>query len=161
MNTRMNRLRSILVSLLYMWCWKTYAVCCNENLVVWNTTIIDQLQLNQFIENVTTYTNQWNTTNCLYLSLGGGTNYELDIVKLMKISVSGSLVMESKDGSTEINCTVDQKLYTYGAEQLYQTVQPLSRASLVLLDGLIFTGCPVPILIEEASNVFIQNCVFQ
>ena len=157
----MNRLRSILASLLYMWCWKTYAVCCNENLVVWNTTIVDQLQLNQFIENVTTYTNHWNTTNCLYLSLGGGTNYELDIVKLMKISVSGSLVMESKDGSTEINCTIDQQLYMYGVEQLYQTVQPLSHASLVLLDGLIFTGCPVPILIEEASNVVIQNCVFQ
>ena len=150
---------SILDSLL--WCWKTCAVCCNENLVVWNTTIVDQLHLTQYIENVTMYSNHWNTTNCLCLSLGGGTNYELDIVKLMKISGSGSLVLESKDGSAEINCTVDQQLYMYDPEELYQTVQPLSRASLVLLDGLTFTGCPVPILIEEAANVVIQNCVFQ
>ena len=155
----MNRLRSILGSVLC--CWITYAVCCNEldeNLAVWNATIVNQLQLTQFIDNVTMYTDHWNTTNCLYLSLTGGTNYELDIVKLMKISVNGSLVMESEGGSADMNCTIDPQ---YDLEELSQTLQPLSRASLVLLDGLIFTGCPVPILIEEASNVAIQNCVFQ
>ena len=156
----MNRSRSILI--LVLWCWKTYVVCCNEfdeNLVVWNATIFDHLQLTQFIENVTMYTDHRNTTNYIYLSLTGGTNYELDIVKLMKISVNGSLVIESKKGgSAEINCTIDQQ---YDLKELSQTVQPLSRASLVLLDGLIITGCPVPILIEEASSVVIQNCVFR
>ena len=153
----MNRLRSVIV--LVLWYLKTCSeVFCNEleeNLVVWNATIVDQLQLTQFIDNVTMYTDHWNTTNCLYLSLTGGTNYELDIVKLMKISINGSLVLESKGSSAEINCP------QYDLEELSQTLQPLTRASLVLLDGLIFTGCPVPILIEEASNVVIQNCVFQ
>ena len=157
----MNRLRSILV--LVLWYLKACSeACCNkleENLVVWNATIIDQLQLTQFIENVTMYTDYWNTTNCIYLSLTGGTNYELDIVKLMKISINGSLVMESKGRSAEINCNFD--LQYDDLKALSQTVQPLSRASLVLLDGLIFTGCPIPILIEEASDVVIQNCVFQ
>ena len=63
---------------------------------------------------------------------------------------SGSLL-------AEINC----KTGFSDLEMLSKTVQPLSRASLVLLDGLVFIGCPVPILIEEASNVIVQNCVFQ
>ena len=129
----------------------------DENLTVWNVTVVTQLELSRFIENVTTYTKRCNTTNCLYLSLTGGSNYELDIVNIMKLSINGSLMIESKGGLSEINCTTASS----DLEELSQTVQPLSRASLVLLDGLIFTGCPVPILIEEASNVFIQNCVFR
>ena len=57
----------------------------------------------------------------------------------------------------ESNCTASQS----DLEELREVVQPISRASLVLMDGLVFTGCPVPIMIEEASSVVIQNCVFQ
>ena len=144
--------------------WRTDAaedsVCTNnpdDNLMVWNVTVATQLELSQFVENVTNYTNRCNATNCLFLSLTVGGSYELDIINVMEVSVNGSLVIESKDGLSEIICiTASSDL-----EELRQTLQPLSRASLVLLDGLIFTGCPVPILIEEASKVVIQNCVFQ
>ena len=124
---------------------------------VWNVSIVSQLDLNQFMENMTAYGDQQTeavTTKCLYLSLTAG-DYELDIITLMKLSINGSLVIKSKGGSVGINCTADSLV---GMEA---DLQPLSRAPLVLLDGLTFTGCPVPILIEEASNVVIQNCVFQ
>ena len=130
----------------------------DDNLTVWNVTIVNRLELTRFIANVTTYTERWNTKNFIHLSLAGGRNYELDIVKLMKISINGSLIMEG-NGSllAEVNC----KTSLSDLEELSKTIQPLSRASLVLLDGLVFTGCPIPILIEEASNVIIQNCIFQ
>ena len=131
-----------------------------RNCTVWNVTIVNQLELISFLRNVTIYTDQWNTTNCIYLSLAGGrkSSYELDIVKLMKISRNGSLTMRRSGALlAEFNC----KTGLSDLEELNKTVKPLSSASLVLLDGLAFSGCPVPILIEEASNVVIQNCVFQ
>ena len=127
--------------------------------LVWNVSVVSQSDLDQFIQNVSAYNysdqKKAVTTKCLYLSLTAG-DYELDIIKLMKISTNGSLVItgKSEGGSVGINCKADGLV---GMEDL----QPLSRALLVLLDGLIFTGCPVPILIEEAFTVVIQNCVFQ
>ena len=133
----------------------TNADACNDGRFVWNVSIVSQLDLNQFMENMTVCGDQKKAviTNCLYMSLVAG-EYELDIIALMKLSINGSLVIKSEGGSVGINCTADNLV---GMEDL----QPLSRALLVLLDGLIFTGCPVPILIEEASKVVIQNCVFQ
>ncbi|XP_065907172.1 uncharacterized protein [Dysidea avara] len=37
----------------------------------------------------------------------------------------------------------------------------LSKASMVVFDGLVFTECLRPIYLEEVNNVVIQNCVFQ
>ena len=143
-----------------VWGWSTDAADCNSgHFIVWNVTISSQLEMNRFIANVTAYNDKnRSTTNCIYLSLAGGTSYEMDIVKLLNINVTdGNLIVKSVGGSVEINCTA----HLSNLDELSQIVQPLSRASLVLLDGLIFTECPVPILIEEASNVVIQNCVFQ
>ena len=133
----------------------TSADACNDGRFVWNVSIVSQLDLNQFMENISAHGDQQKavTTNCLYMSLAAG-DYELDIITLMKLSINGSLVIKSEGGSVGINCTADSLISM-------EDLQPLSRAPLVLLDGLIFTGCPVPILIEEASNVVIQNCVFQ
>ena len=94
---------------------------------------------------------------CVHLCLVGGNTYEVNMMKMMLWSTNNSLIMESKNDTAKIDCTADSS----DLEELRKTLRPLSRASLVLLDGLIFTGCPVPILIEEASNVFIKNCVFQ
>ena len=127
--------------------------------VIWNASVTTQSQLDQFMENVTAYNDRRNTSY-LHLSLAGETNsYTLDIVKLMNISLTngGSLILESKGGSAEIDCTASQS----DLKELKEVVQPISRASLVLMDGLVFTGCPVPIMIEEASNVTIRNCVFR
>ena len=94
---------------------------------------------------------------CVHLCLVGGNTYEVNMMKMMLWGTNNSLIMESKNDTATIDCTADSS----DLEELNKTLHPLSHASLVLLDGLIFTGCPVPILIEEASNVFIQNCVFQ
>ena len=157
----MNPLTFSLVAgaVLFSGVWSTDAAYCSSgDLVVWNVTINSQLEMNRFIANVTAYSNKRGTMDCLYLSLAGGTNYEIDIVKLLNINVTnGNLIVKSKGGSVEINCTA----HSSDLENLTQILHPLSRASLVLLDGLIFTGCPVPILIEEAFTVVIQNCVFQ
>ena len=110
------------------------------------------------MENVTAYNDRRNMS-FLYLSLAGDNNYVLDIIKLMNISLSNdsSLILESKGGSAKIDCIASQS----DVKKLKEVVQPISRASLVLMDGLVITGCPVPLMIEEASNVTIQNCVFQ
>lgn len=125
---------------------------------VWNVSVSNQLELNQFIENVSDEKSS-SATNYFHVSMTGGNVYELDIVKFMNITIAGgSLIMESQGNIlVEINCTA----YSSHLEELRKNLNPLSRASLVLLDGLVFTGCPVPILIEEASHIVIQNCVFQ
>ena len=94
---------------------------------------------------------------CIQFLLVGGTTYEVNMMKIMLLATNASLIMESKGGAAEINCTADSS----DLEELSRTIQPLSRASLVLLDGIVFTGCPAPILLKEVSNVVIQNCVFQ
>ena len=126
--------------------------------IIWNVSVTTQSQLDQFMENVTAYNDRRNTS-CLHLSLAGDNNYMLDIVKLMNISLTNdsSLILESKGRPAEIDCTASQS----DVKELKEVVQPISRASLVLLDGLVITGCPVPLMIEKSSNITIQNCVFQ
>ena len=130
----------------------------NEDPMIWNVSVANQSQLDQFMKNVTAYNDRKNTS-CLHLSLAGDNSYMLDIVKLMNISLTNdsSLILESKGGPAEIDCTASQS----DVNKLKEVVQPISHASLVLMDGLVITGCPVPIMIEEAANVTIQNCVFQ
>ena len=157
--SNMNLLLLLILSSVLCHCRADSGACsggqsAERGLLVWNVSIASQLELNQFIENVTACGDaKKNTTKYLHISLVAN-DYELDIIKLMNISTGGRLVIKSKGvRSAGINCTADLA----DAEDL----KPLSGASLVLLDGLIFTGCPVPILIEEVSNVLIQNCVFQ
>ena len=62
------------------------------------------------MKNMTAYNDRRNTSY-LHLSLAGETNsYTLDIVKLMNISLTtdGSLILESKGGSADIDCTASQ-----------------------------------------------------
>ena len=154
----------LLVLLSLLWYWRINAsedgsgtndeIITSEDPMIWNVSVSTQPQLDQFMGDMTAY-NDIRNTSYLHLSLAGDNSYTLDIVKLMKISLTnnGSLILESKGGSAEIDCTAD-------LEELKEVVQPISRASLVLMDGLVLTGCPVPIMIEEAYNVTIQNCVF-
>ena len=158
----------LFVLILLSWPWRINAsedgsgindeLIISEDPMVWNVSVSTQSQLEQFMENVTAYNDRRNTS-CLHLSLDGDNNYMLDIVKLMNISLTndGSLILESKGGPAEIDCIASQS----DVKKLKEVVRPISRASLVLMDGLVISGCPVPLMIEEASNVTIQNCVFQ
>ena len=161
----LRNLDLLLVLLSLLWYWRINAseegsgtndeIITSEDPMIWNVSVSTQPQLDQFMGNMTAY-NDIRNTSYLHLSLAGDNSYTLDIVKLMNISLTnnGSLILESKGGSAEIDCTAD-------LEELKEVVQPISRASLVLIDGLVITGCPVRIMIEEASNVTIQNCVFR
>ena len=123
--------------------------CSQESI----TLISNQSEIDRFMN-----TDELITT-CIHLCLVGGYTYKVNMLKMMLWGTNSSLIMECENDTAEIDCTADSE--SLDREELDKTLQPLSRASLVLLDGLIFTGCPVPILIEEASNVVIQNCVFR
>ena len=143
-----------------LWHWSSDAGGRNAKpMLVGSVFVTNQSQLDQFISNVT-------ASRDTHLTLAGDNSYVLDIVKLMKDSnqinnnnnnYSSQFIMESKGGPAEINCTASES----DPEKLREVVKPISNASVVQLDGLIFTGCPVPIMIEEVNNVTIQNCVFQ
>ena len=148
-----------LVVISILWHWRTgRGTGTNTTLLTWNVSVATQSQLDQFIENVTAYNGDRNTSY-LRLSLASENAFVLDIVRLMNISLidGGSLIIESNGGAVEIDCTASHS----DLEELKEVLQPISRASLVLMDGLVMTGCPVPTMIEEASNVTIQNCIFQ
>ena len=124
--------------------------CSEKNVIV----VSNQSELDRFMNTGPPI------TTCIHFCLVGGSTYKVNMMKMMLWGSNKSLIMESdyKDGAAKIDCTADSSILK---EPYNKTVQPLSRSSLVVLDGLIFTRCPVPILIEEASNIFIQNCVFQ
>ena len=120
-------------------------------LVAGNVHVTNQSQLDKFI-------NGTNVTADTHLTLTGNNAYVLDIIKLINVyKDSSQLIMESKGGPAEITCTASES----DPDKLKEIVQPITRASLVQMDGLIFIGCPVPIMIEEVNNVTIQNCTFQ
>jgi len=118
--------------------------------------ISDQSQLDLFMKNISLYEDNPNATRCIHLSLVGN-SFKLDLLQLMRINLgtqNGSLIITGN--SVIINCTAN----VTDLEELRDMLQPISRALLVLFDGLVFTRCPVPIVIEEVSTVMIQNCVF-
>ena len=124
--------------------------CFNSSTV----TITDQTQLDKVIQDLISSNNS-NTTQCIHWSFVGNT-FQLDLVQLMRINIPISGTLAITGNSVNLQCTsniTDQ-------ERLQEILQPISRAHLVLFDGLVFTQCPVPIVIEEVYNVMILNCVF-
>ena len=166
----MDLRNSLLILVSIVWHWRTDAAGGdgNANVISWRISVANQSELDQFMNNVTA-SNDEGTTNNVHLTLAGDNSYVLDIVKLMRINITdSSLVMESKGGPAEINCTANETRLrdvvqpcAANETRLRDVVQPMSRASLVKMDGLIFTGCPVPIMIEDTFSVKIRNCVFQ
>jgi len=123
-----------------------------------NVTIADQQQWNEFIQNSSplfSRSNSDDVSNCIKLSFIGK-SFQLDLLQLMRINLgtNGSLVIMGN--SVNLNCYVN----ITDEEELRKSLQPISRALLIFFDGLVFTKCPVPIVIEEVTNVIIQNCVF-
>ena len=117
------------------------------------SVISDQSQLDLFIRNTSLYDD---STKCIQLSLVGS-SFNIDLLPLMRINLGTNGSLEITGDSVNIDCSINK---TDRAE-LKDMLQPIiSRALLVLLDGLVFTKCPVPILIEEVSTVIVRNCVF-
>ena len=129
-----------------------YRKDCDFNL---NDTVTDQRQLNLFLQDAIFSNSSNTTTKCIQLSLIGD-GFDLDLLQLMRINLgtNGSLMVVGD------SVTIDCSSNVTDLEELRDMLQPISRALLVLFDGLVFTKCPVPIVIEEVSNVMIKNCVF-
>ena len=132
-------------------------------LVLWDLSIVEsvvitnQSQLNQFLNSSRASSIKGNGQDVNISLDGDSKSYVLDIVTLMRMNISDrNLIMKGEGGLAKINCTTD-----HDPEKLQEIVQPILHASLVLIDGLEFTSCPVPIMIEKATKVMIQNCVFQ
>ena len=135
--------------------------CYNErfdSVVKSNISINEQIELNNFVNNVTSFAGG-QEDRCIQLFLTGE-SYTLDMIKIMgiKLGANGGLVIIGvPDQPVEIDCAADAT----GLEDLKNSLKPLANVSLVVLDGLLFTECPVPVMLEEVSTVMVQNCVFK
>ena len=117
------------------------------------TRIHNQSQFDLIINSLSNHS----SVTCIHLLLIGS-RFKVDLQQLMAINLStnSSLAISAGNGTVDIHCTTN----VTDLEELRAILQPISRAQLVLFDGLVFTQCPVPILIEEVYSVVIQNCVF-
>ena len=145
----MMKNQNLTVYILLLCC--LYRIVCSDEC---NVTITKQSELDQFLNSATSR----DKVRCVHLSLAAGNSYKLNIVKFMQINLehNASLIVVGEGGGVDINCTASLS----DLEELRKLNLSLSRASLVLLDGLVFTSCPVPIVIEEVLTVVINNCYF-
>ena len=123
----------------------------------WNISINEQEELNDFVDNVTSIAGDEN--RCIQLLLTGEL-YKLEIIKLMRIKLGtggGLVIIGVAKSLVTIDCANFSNLEELKKEK---ELKPLANVLLVVLDGLLFRGCPVPIVLEEVSTVIVQNCVF-
>ena len=127
-----------------------------DSVTRWNISINGQEELDRFVNNITSLNDD--VDRCIQLFLTGK-SYDLDVIRIMatKLGNYGGLVMMGvADPLVTINCFANSS----GLEVLRNSLKPLANVSLVVLDGLLFTECPVPVVLEEVSTVIVQNCVF-
>ena len=134
--------------------------CFNERFnstVIRNITINGQEELDNFVDNVTSFVND-DTDRCIQLFLTRKA-YELNMIKIMgiKLGTGGGLVMI---GVANPRVTIDCFSTISGLQELRSNLKPIANVSLVVLSGLRFAGCPVPVVLEEVSTVIVQNCDF-
>ena len=117
-----------------------------------NISINGQGELDDFVNNLATNDDK---DRCIQIFLTGKSVYSLDILKIMRIKLGtgGGLVII---GVTDPQVTITN---TSNLEELINT-SLVANVSLVVLDGLVFTECPVPVVLEEVSIVIVQNCTF-
>ena len=119
-----------------------------------NVTINGQEELDSFFDNLSLFTKD----RCIQLYLTEQ-SYNLDIIKIMrmKLGTTGGLaIFGVANPRVKINCVSDVS----GLDKLKSVLKALSNVSLVVLEGLTFIGCPVPVVLEEVSTVIVQNCDF-
>ena len=119
--------------------------------------ISDQLQLDRFIDNITSWRREpgHHCPRCIHLSLVAN-SYQLNVTKFVRgldLRENDSLKVEVKGHRAYISCT--------DVDSSHASNLLLSRAALVVFDGLMFTGCFFPIYVEEVNSVMIQNCIFR
>ena len=146
----------------------TETFSCQNATIKWKYLINNQDTLSQFIADVEANSTAIFTESlCIELKLSAmpatdrGVVYKLDILKLLNINLgnNGSLIFMGVPNHTHVSVDCITDNYT-NLEDLNTTLKPFSKAALIVLSGLVFTRCPIPIVIEETDMVVIQNCIF-
>ena len=109
--------------------------------VIRNVSINGQEELSNFVDNVTSFMDD-DTDRCIQLFLTSKV-YKLDLIKIMgiKLGTGGGLVMIGvANPRVTIDCVSESSIS--GLEELRSNLKPLANASLVVLNGLRFAGCP-------------------
>ena len=133
-----------------------HVTTCSPDVVHYSERVSNQSQLDRFLDNITS---QKRDLGCRYpsyiqLSLTANT-YQLNITKFVHgvdLKENDTLMVEGE--GAYISCTGVDGVH---ASNLYLSI---ARASMVVFDGLVFTGCLRPIFVEEVKTVVIQNCAF-
>ena len=117
-----------------------------------NESIDGQRELDDFVNNLA----DDDEDKCVQLFLTGE-SYTLDMIKIMGIKLGGNggfVIIGTSNPRVTINVSNVSNL----KELINSTL--IANVSLVVLDRLIFTECPVPVVLEEVSTVIVQNCEF-
>ena len=116
-----------------------------------NVSISGQGELDDFANNLATNKSD-NKDRCIQLILTGK-SYSLDVIKVMgiKLGTNGGLVIVG---------VANPRVTITSLEQLINRSALVANVLLVVLNGLLFAECPVPVVLEEVSIVIVQNCVF-
>ena len=134
---------------------------CSDNVPNWAVSVHNQTELDTFMEEtMSSEMSSINSIRCIQLSLAGDFSYRLNIVKMMQINLGTGdgtgLIVVGVNRRVKIECFAN----VTDLEELRKILKPISNISLLILDGLIFVRCPVPILIEEVSLIVVKNCEF-
>ena len=123
----------------------------------------NQSQLDQFLDNILSQRQDQDRARCIQLSLAGGI-YRLNVTKFvhgLELKEYDSLIVRGEGGVVNIYClSIDSATMSPKMSDYLQSRRILN-ASMVVFDGLVFTGCLLPIYVEEVKTVVIQNCVFR
>ena len=130
----------------------------NSTCFVYNVS--NQSELDIWLDDMTLERTQNRGPRCIQLSLTAN-EYQLNVTNFARgvdLMENDSLLVRGK-GS--ISCNSAANLFGEDSVADYLSSTKLSKASLVVFDGLVFTGCVLPVNVEEVDTVVIQNCVFR
>ena len=122
--------------------------------------VSDQFQLDRFIDNITSLQPDEQQPRTIQLSLTPNV-YQLNITKFVRrVNALDNyiLIVKGENGEVLLNC-VDEGVVNISREHLQN--RRMLQASMIVLDRLVFTGCVLPVYVEEVDTVVIQNCVFR
>ena len=140
-----------------------YLFACPDHGDVHNWTVTVHCQ--EELEQAAASSTDKNTSRCIQLLLNTsglryGLSYRLNIVEMMKIRLGtlGGLIVTGAAGANRVH--IDCIANISDEEDLKRLLSPLSNASFVKFDSLVFVKCPVPIMIQEVSLIVMRNCKF-
>jgi len=122
--------------------------------------VSDQFQLDCFIDNITSQQPDEQQPRTIQLSLTPNV-YQLNVTKFVRrVDALDDyiLIVKGENGEVLINC-MDEGIVSISREHLQN--RRILKASMIVLDRLVFSGCVLPVYVEEVDTVVIQNCVFR